>query len=76
MLVTNLEQMEKIVASRNDLVWDGWNVVRYSPGHNAQYSPNGVYLNGQWMKKKVFPITENGWHLPNNIGSHDAQVEG
>jgi hypothetical protein len=68
--------MEKIVSSNNDLSWDGWNVVRYSAGHNAQYSPNGVYLNGKWMKKKVFPITEQGWHLPNNIGRTHAQVEG
>jgi hypothetical protein len=68
--------MEKIVSSRKDLSWDGWNVVRHSSGHNAQYSPNGVYLNGEWMKKKVFPVTESGWHLPNNIGSTNARVEG
>ena len=76
MLVSSLEKMEKIVESRNDLAWDGWDVVRYTPGHNTQYSPSGVYINGAWMKKKVFPLTEQGWHLPNNIGSGHAQVEG
>lgn len=76
MLVSSLEKMEKIVASHKELVWDGWDVVRYSESHNAQYSISGAFHNGTWMKKKVFPLTEQGWHLPNNIGSVYAQVEG
>jgi hypothetical protein len=75
MLVNKLETMEKIVSSRSDLSWDGWDVVKYSPGHNAQYSPSGVFMDGSWMKKKVFPLTEQGWNLPSNLGSAHAQVE-
>lgn len=76
MLVSNLEHMERIVATRKDLSWQGWDVVRYSSGHNAQYSTSGVFHDGQWMKKKVFPLTEQGWSLPNNMESTHAQVEG
>ena len=76
MLVTSLEEMERIVAARSDLEWDGWDVVKYITSDNAIYSKDGAFKNGQWLKKKVFPITEKGWHLPNHIGREDAQVEG
>ena len=76
MLVTSLEEMEKIVSSRPDLEWDGWNVVKYINKDNAIYSKDGAFKNGKWLIKKVFPLTEDGWHLPNHIGREDAQVEG
>ena len=76
MLVTNLDEMEKIVASRDDLRWDGWNIVKYINSNNALYSKDGVFVDGKWMTKKVFPITEDGWYLPNSIGRDYAQVEG
>ena len=76
MLVTGLDEMEQIIASRGDLVWDGWDVVKYTNSNNAMYSNDGAFRNGKWMKKKVFPITHDGWYLPNTIGRVDAQVEG
>lgn len=76
MLVTSLEEMESIVASRSDLEWDGWNIVKFTASPNAMYSPDGVFYRGKWMKKKVFPLTEDGWYLPNTIGRVYAQVEG
>lgn len=76
MLVTTLDEMEQIVASRDDLEWDGWNVVKYTKSNNAIYAADGCFHRGQWMKKKVFPLTEDGWYLPNSIGRVHAQVEG
>jgi hypothetical protein len=76
MLVTSLEEMQQIVQSRNDLVWDGWDVVKYINSNNAMYAKDGSFKNGKWMKKKVFPLTEQGWILPNTIGRDYAQVEG
>lgn len=76
MLVTSLEEMEDIVRSRGDLSWDGYDVVKYTNSSNAMYGVDGVFRNGKWMKKKVFPLTEQGWHLPNTIGRNHAQVEG
>jgi hypothetical protein len=75
MLVNNLDEMENIVLSSKDLEWDGWDVVRYTPSHSGMFSKDGAYKNGQWHKKKVFPLTENGWNLPNSIGKTDARME-
>ena len=75
MLVTSLEEMESIVRSRGDLEWNGYDVVKYTNSSNAMYSVDGVFKNGKWMKKKVLPLTEQGWNLPNIIGREDAQVE-
>lgn len=76
MLVTTEQEMQAIIDSRADLEWDGWNVVKYTKSNNAMYSPDGTFIRGTWMKKKVFPITQDGWYLPNTIGRVDAQVEG
>ena len=76
MLVTKLEHMEEIVESNDDLFWDGWNVVKYTNSRSAMYSVDGVFRNGKWMKKKVFPLTEQGWLLPESLWRSNAQVEG
>ena len=75
MVVTSLEQMEDIVSSRKDLSWDGWDVVKYTESNNALYATDGEFRNGKWMKKKVYPITENGWSLPSMTGTRHAQLE-
>ena len=76
MLVTSLEEMEEIVRSRDDLEWDGYDIIKYTNSKNAMYGVDGIFRGGKWMKKKVFPLTEDGWYLPNIIGRVDAQVEG
>lgn len=75
MLVNDLNKMEKIVGSSHELEWDGWDVVKYTPSNNAMFAKDGVCKNGKWYKKKVFPLTENGWHLPDRIGKIDASME-
>lgn len=75
MLVTTVEEMEKIVASRDDLRWDGWDIIKYTNANNALYHKDGAFQDGQWMKKIVIPITKDGWYLPNTIGRDYAQVE-
>ena len=75
MLVNNLDKMESIVNSSSDLEWEGWNVVKYIPNHNAMFSNDGAFRNGSWYKKKTFPITEQGWNLPNSIGKRNVQME-
>lgn len=76
MLVVSLEEMNEIIRTRGDLEWDGYDVVKYINSNNAMFDVDGVFRNGKWMKKKVFPLTEDGWYLPNNIGRANAQVEG
>ena len=68
MFITSLSEMEIIVDSRSDLQWEGWDVVRYKKNNDAQFSRNGVFRNGQWYNKIIFPITEHGWSIPDRIG--------
>ena len=64
MLVSNLDQMESIVVNHPDLSWDGWDVILKRPNRNAEYDPKGVFINGQWYKKYIYPITTEGWYIP------------
>lgn len=75
MLVTSLEEMDLIVSSSSELSWDGYNVVKYTNSNNAMYGIDGAFKNGKWMKKKTFPLTEEGWTLPNYFRREYAQVE-
>ena len=68
MFITSLSQMEEFVNSRSDLEWDGWDVVRYKKNNNAQFHKNGIYRNGSWYDRTVFPLNNNGWSLPNMMG--------
>ena len=72
MFITSLSEMERIVSYRSDLEWDGWDVVRYKNNSNAQYEKSGIFKNGKWYTKTVFPLSQNGWSIPDKLGSIDA----
>jgi len=72
MLVSDLVKMEKIVDSRSDLKWSGWDVVKYKKSNSAQFSKDGVFKDGWWQQSVVFPLTDTGWDLPDSIT--DAHV--
>jgi hypothetical protein len=65
MFVSSLTEMEQIVSFRPDLEWDGWNVIHYKKNSSAQFDKKGAYKDGQWYKKTVYAVTENGWSIPN-----------
>lgn len=67
MLVNSLNKMEQIVNGHPELSWNGWDVIRYRQNNNAQYDPKGVYRDGKWYKQYVYPITEDGWYLPESL---------
>lgn len=64
MLITSLSKMEEIVSGHPDLDWDGWNVIRYKKNDAAEFSVNGSCRNGNWYNKYIYPITEDGWSIP------------
>ena len=68
MLIDNLSKMERIVNSHPELSWDGWSVIRHKRNPSAQFDPSGAFYKGSWHKKFVFPLTETGWSIPDNIG--------
>jgi hypothetical protein len=67
MLIKSLEQMEKIVNSRQDLLWDGWDVISLKLIDSGIMSKNTIQINGNWYIQKRFALTENGWEIPNKI---------
>jgi hypothetical protein len=67
MIIKDLHQMEKIVASNNSLSWDGWNVVELVKSKDAMFKSNGSYVNGSWYLKKVFSPSRDGWSIPNKL---------
>lgn len=69
MFITSLSEMERLVDSRSDLEWDGWDVVRYKKNPRAQFDANGVYKNGSWHNKFIFPLSRDGWSIPEKLGS-------
>jgi hypothetical protein len=75
MLVNDLSYMEHIVSQRHDLEWQGWDIVKYTKSNSAMFNQDGIFKNGSWYKKKVFPVTEIGWTIPNSIGRLDADLE-
>lgn len=67
MIIKDLNHMENIVSSRPDLEWEGWNVIKYTKNAASYMSVDGVFRQGNWYKKTVYEITENGWSVPNNF---------
>ena len=67
MQITSLEQMEKIVASNKELLWDGWTVVSSYPSDKGSTSKNGALVKGKWHVQRRFELTETGWDLPSKF---------
>jgi hypothetical protein len=62
--IKSLEQMEKIVKSTRSLSWDGWDVLKSYPNPTAWRKPNARYIKGRWFTVDRYPVTENGWIIP------------
>lgn len=57
--------MENIVAKNNNLKWDGWNVLELKKSNLGRTDANGIRVNNEWFIKREFPVTRNGWDIPN-----------
>lgn len=67
MKIKSLEQMEDIVKRNRQLRWDGWDVIKLQQHPGAWSKPHGAYIKGKWHFREVYPITESGWVLPDNL---------
>lgn len=63
-VIRDLDIMEDIVAQRNDLAWDGWDVVHYNPKKVSFMKANAVFRNGEWHVATRYPVNEDGWNIP------------
>ena len=67
MIVRNLEKMENIVAKNKELSWVGWDVRDLKRSEAGRTAVNGVRVNGQWYLQRIYPVTPNGWDIPNKF---------
>jgi len=74
MIINNYDVMDNIVSKNNKMSWIGWDVAIDTKTDNGYSNVNGVFKNGSWYIRKVFPIKENGWNIPNNLVGKDVQV--
>ncbi len=65
MIIKDLEKMEKVVARNNNLSWVGWDVVDRKRSESARTAVNGVRVDGVWYLQRTYPVTRNGWDIPN-----------
>lgn len=72
MLVSSLNKMERIVGSHPELSWEGWDVVRHKKNPSSQFESSGEFYKGAWHKKIIFPLTKDGWSVPDSIGRSDV----
>lgn len=65
MIIKSLEKMEKIVSRNNNLSWLGWDVVDRKRSESGRTALNGVRVDGIWYLQRTYPVTRNGWDIPN-----------
>lgn len=55
----------------NGFFWDGWNIVKWSPGHNGYTEVNGMYRSGKWGYANRYPVSNKGtWFIPSKYVKH------
>ena len=64
MKINSLEKMERIVAKNKNLSWIGWDVVDRKRSESGRTSTSGVRVNGEWFLQRVYPISRDGWNIP------------
>jgi hypothetical protein len=67
MKIDDLEKAESIVKTNPKLSWEGWNIVWSEENPDGYINPNGAFINSRWHIKRVFPLQEGCWDLPNKV---------
>jgi len=51
--------------------WDGYTIVKWSPGHNGYTQTNGMYKNNKWGYANSYHLTDKGtWLIPSKYVKH------
>ena len=69
----NYDQDHKFVElnKKKGFYWDGYTIVKWSPGHNGYTQTNGMYKNGKWGYSNSYPLTDKGtWLIPSKYVKH------
>jgi hypothetical protein len=63
----NIKEAHKFVEQnfKKGFFWDGWTIVKWSPGHNGYLKTNGMYRNNKWGYANKYFLTNKGtWLIP------------
>ena len=63
----NWKQAHKFVDThkKEGFFWDGWTIVKWSPGHNGYTETNGMFRNNKWGYSSRYLLTNRGtWLIP------------
>ena len=66
-VVKSLDLMERLVQSRYNLIWDGWEVLRIRKHPTAYYYKDGRLINGRWFRTERIKLTREGWIVPSDL---------
>jgi hypothetical protein len=51
--------------------WEGYTIVKWSPGHNGYTQTNGMFKNNKWGYANKYPLTSKGtWLIPSKYVKH------
>jgi hypothetical protein len=51
--------------------WDGYTIVKWSPGHNGYTQTNGMFKKNKWGYANWYPLTSKGtWLIPSKYVKH------
>lgn len=62
----NYEQAHKFVENnkKNNFFWDGYTIVKWTPGHNGFLQTNGMFKNNKWGYASRYNMTKRGtWRI-------------
>jgi len=67
MIVNDIYEMERIVANNDKLHWNNYDVWLLEKQSSADLLSNGVYIDGDWYIRTIFPVEKNGWNIPEKL---------
>jgi len=65
-IVLDYEQAHKFVEKnkKNGFFWDGYTIVKWTPGSNGYMQKNGMFRENKWGYSSRYNVTSSGmWEL-------------
>lgn len=64
MVTIDYDTAHSIVDNNKNLSWNGWKIIDFKKDFKAEFSQNGIRMNGVWGFYKVYDVDSNGWRVP------------
>jgi len=67
MIIQTLHEMETIVENNDSLIWNNYDVCHLVEDKHGDLNSCGVYIDGSWYIRTVYPIQRTGWEIPDKF---------